>query len=60
MIKRKDGMWLIYSDNSTYREGSGHFKTYEEAKAAEGLLPPIVTKPVQTLNTSSGSKSRSR
>jgi hypothetical protein len=60
MIKRKDGMWLIYSDDKTYREGSEYFKTYEEAKAAEGLLPPLVAKPVQHLNASSHTKSRSR
>jgi hypothetical protein len=56
MIKRKDGLWLIYSDDKTYREDGGYFKMYEEAKVAEGLLPPIVAKPVQHLNTSSRKK----
>jgi hypothetical protein len=60
MIKRKDGMWLIYSDGKTYREGSEYFKTYDEAKAAEAKLPPVPTKPVQTLNVSSETKGKKR
>ena len=66
MIKRKDGLWLIcYEGSGTYIEGSGYFKTSTEAYAAEAEIlakfpEPIVTKPVQHLNTSSGSKSRSR
>jgi len=66
MIKRKNGLWLIcYEKSGEYIEGSGYFKSSTEAYAAESEIlakhpEPIVTKPVQTLNTSSGSKSRSR
>lgn len=47
MIKRKDGRWFIEG-----REGD--FTTLDEARSAEQLLPPVVAKPVQHLNTSSG------
>ena len=66
MIKRKNGLWMIcYEKAGTYIEGSGYFKTSTEAYAAEASVlakhpEPIVAEPVQHLNTSSGSKSRSR
>jgi hypothetical protein len=59
MIKRKDGRWFL-SDKDGKSINGETFATLDEARIAETKIPPVVAKPVQTLNTSSGSKSRSR
>ncbi len=61
MIKRKDGIWIICDEKTgEYIEGSGYFKSSTEAYAAEASVLEKHAKPVQTLNTSSHVKSRSR
>lgn len=54
MIKRKNGLWLLCDEvTGVWLEGSGYFKTLEEARIAEVALLPVVAKPVQTLNNTS-------
>jgi hypothetical protein len=62
MIKRKNGLWLLCDEvTGEYLEGSGYYKSLDEARVAEAALPPPAAKPVQTLNrTSEEIKPKSR